>query len=109
MDALQGGSVQYMHFDMLIGLELLYICIYHCILKFMKEKKLKLKYYLALPMLFLKGGKGMDHLENPSQHMETAPVLVTAVPTKSRSHHRTHSALIHLLPRRGRYLPTCLA
>ena len=85
MDAPQGGPVQYLHFDMFIGLELLYICIYHYILKIHKKfKNLKLKNYLALPMLLLEGGQGLDHLKNPSQHMETAPVLVVVIPTIGR-------------------------
>ena len=68
-------------------------------------KNLKIKNYLALPMLLLDGGQGLGHHENPSQHMETAPVLVTTAPTKSRSHHLIHSSLSHLLPGGGRYLP----
>ena len=70
---------------------------------------MKIKNYLALPMLLLEGGKGLGHLENPSQHMETAQVLVTTTPTKSRSHHRTHSALSHLLLDGGICLPICSA
>ena len=37
--------------------------------------------YLALPMLLLEGGQGRGHLESPSQHMETAPVLASVVVT----------------------------
>ena len=56
-----------------------------------------------LPMLLHEVGQGRCHLGNPSQHMENAPVLATAAPTKSRSRHHKHSALSHL------YLPTCSA
>ena len=41
--------------------------------------------------------------------METAPRLETIAPTKSRSHHHRHSALIHHLLGEGKYLPTLLA
>ena len=56
-------------------------------------------------MLLLEGGQCLDHLRNPSQHMETAPVMETIAPTKSRSRHHRHSALSHHLPGGGRYLP----
>ena len=79
----------------------MYISLYFKIHK--NFKTWKIKNYLALPMLLLEGGQGLDHLENPSQHMETTPLLATTAPTKSRSHHRIHSALSHL------YLPTCSA
>ena len=105
MDALQGGLAQYLHFDILKGLELLYICIYPYILKFIKYLKFENKNYLALPMLLLEGGQGLDHHGNPSQHMETTLVLVTTAPTKSRIHHHIHSTLSHLLPGGGIYLP----
>ena len=58
-------------------------------------------------MLLLEGGQGLDHLENPFRHMETALMLVASAPTRSRSHHRTHFALNLLLLDRGRCLPIC--
>ena len=57
-------------------------------------------------MLLLEGEQGLDHLKNPSQHMETYLVMVTTAPTKIISHHHIHSAQSHLLPSGGRYLPT---
>ena len=67
------------------------------------------KNYLALPMLLLEGVQGLDHLKNPFRHTETALVSVVAAPTRSRSHHRTHTALSLLLLDRGRCLPICSA
>ena len=66
-------------------------------------------FYLALPMLLLEGGQGLDHLKNPCQHMETSLVPVAVAPTRYRSHHRIHSALCLLLLTRGRCLPIRLA
>ena len=80
----------------------MYIYLY---LKFIKILKFENKNYLTLPMLLLEGGRGLDHHENPFQHMETAPVLATTAPTKSRSHHHKNSALSHHLPGGGIYLP----
>ena len=49
-------------------------------------------------MLLLEGRQRLDHLENPFWHTKTALVRVVATPTRSRSHHRTHSTLsLHLL------------
>ena len=59
-----------------------------------------------LPMLLQEGGQGHCHLRNPSQHMETTPVLVDIVPTIGRSHHRKDSEPIHRRPDGGRFLPT---
>ena len=59
-----------------------------------------------LPMLLQKGGKGHCHPENPSQHMETATVLVVVAPTIGRSHHHTHSEPNHHHPSGGIFLPT---
>ena len=58
-------------------------------------------------MLLLEGGQGLDHLENPWRHMETALMSVVVAPTKCRSHHRIHSALCLLLLNGGRCLPIC--
>ena len=85
----------------------MYISLYFKIHK--NFKNLKIKNYLALPILLLEGGQGLDHHENPSQHMETAQVLETTAPTKSRSHRHIHFALNHLLPGGGRYIPIYLA
>ena len=67
------------------------------------------KNYLALPMLLLEGGQGLDHLENPCRHTETSLVPVAVAPTRCRSHHRIHSALCLLLLDGGRCLPICSA
>ena len=83
-----------------------YTYVYISIFKIHKKfKYLTIKNYLTLPMLLLEGERGLYHHGNPSQHMETAPVLETTTPIKGRSHHHIHSALNHLLPSRGRYLP----
>ena len=60
-------------------------------------------------MLFLEGGQGLDHLENPCQHTETALVPVAVIPTRYRNNHRIHYALCLLLLDKGRCLPICLA
>ena len=57
-------------------------------------------------MLLQEGGQGQYHLGNLTQHMETAPRLVTITPNKSRSHHNRHFGPIHHLPSAGRSLPT---
>ena len=59
-------------------------------------------------MLLLEGGQALDHLENPSQHMETALVMVSVTPTIGRSHHHTHSELIHRCHGEGIFIPTYL-
>ena len=59
-------------------------------------------------MLLREAGQGHCHPENPTQHMETTPVLVVIAPTIGRSHHRTHSEPIHRNPSEGRFLPTYL-
>ena len=59
-----------------------------------------------LPMLLQEGGQGHCHLENPSQHMETNPMLVVVVPTIGRSHHHIHFESIHRRPGEGKFLPT---
>ena len=59
-----------------------------------------------LPMLLQEGGQGHCHLRNPSQHMETALVLVAVVPTIGRNHHHKHSKPRHRHPGKGKFLPT---
>ena len=59
-----------------------------------------------LPMLLQEGGQGHCHLKNPSQHMETGPVLVAVIPTIGRNHHDKHSELSHYRPGKGKFLPT---
>ena len=56
-------------------------------------------------MLLLEGGQGHCHPGNPSQHMETAQVLVVFAPTIGRSHHCTHFEPIHCHAEEGRFLP----
>ena len=82
----------------------MYIFIILKFIKILKTLKIK-KNYLALPMLLLEGGQGLDHLENPCQHMKTTLVLVATAPTKCRSHDRTHSIMYLLLLDGGRCLP----
>ena len=60
-------------------------------------------------MILLEGGQGLDHLENPCRHTETALVSVAAAPTRCRSHHRIHYAVSLLLLDGGRCLPICSA
>ena len=60
-------------------------------------------------MLLLEGGQGLGHLESPSQHMETAPVLVAVIPTRYRNHHHIRYVMCLLLLDGGRCLPTCSA
>ena len=72
----------------------------HKILKLEKQK------YLMLSMLLHEGRRGHCHPENPSQHMEIAPVLVAVAPTIGRSHHPKHSEPIHCHPSGGIFLPT---
>ena len=71
--------------------------------------KIKKRIYLALPMLLLEGGQGLDHLENPCRDMETTLVPVVVVPTRYINHHHTHYALCLLLLDGGRCLPICSA
>ena len=59
-------------------------------------------------MFLQEGGQGHCHPRNPSQHMETAPVLVSVTPTIGRSHRHKHSELIQRRPGRGIFLPTYL-
>ena len=59
-----------------------------------------------LPMILQEGGQGHCNPENPSQHMEIAPMLVVVAPTISRSHHGIHSKSIHRIPGRGIFPPT---
>ena len=56
-------------------------------------------------MLLLEGGQGLDHLENPCRHMETALVPVAVAPTRYRNHHHIHYAMCLLLLDGGRCLP----
>ena len=72
----------------------------------LKFKKLKKPKYLMLPMLLQEGGQGHCHLINPSQHMETAPVLVATVPTIGRSHRHRHFEPSHFHPGEEKFLPT---
>ena len=59
-----------------------------------------------LPMLLQEGGQGHCHLGNPSQHMETTPVLVASVPTIGRNHHHKHFESSHRLLGGETFLPT---
>ena len=59
-------------------------------------------------MLLLEGGQGLDHLGNPSQHMETALVLIAVIPTIGRNHHRRHSEPSHHRPGEVKFLRTYL-
>ena len=60
-------------------------------------------------MHLLEGGQGLDHLESPYRHMETAPVSVAVVPTRYRNHHHIHYVLCLLLLDGERCLTTCSA
>ena len=59
-----------------------------------------------LIVLLQEGGKGHCHPRNPSQFMETAPMLLVVVPTISRIHNRRHSELSHRRPGGEIFLPT---
>ena len=49
-------------------------------------------------MLLQEGGQGQYHLGNLTQHMETAPRLVTVAPTKRKNCRHIHFGPIHRLP-----------
>ena len=58
-----------------------------------------------LPMLLREGGEDHCHLENPFHSMETALVLVSAIPIIYISHRHRHSKPSQHRPRKGNFSP----